>query len=236
MPISISLPLISAVDTFDFNLECKSFADQLKTASDFTNNPSNESILKNEFLSDDDAGATHDYEITHGYETSHDDEATDLIEATHLGEARNNSEATNKDKAVLDYVASQEDEATHDGGIKEVDMEEDIIIVLDKNGKRNYYKTNESGALEQINRDEKKSYEIVFRNTEIGKNVINTIKEMRPQKTRKVRSPMQYIHCSQCMAKYRFHARLKDHMKADHDVDLYICRVCHIIKQLLFGF
>lgn len=116
-------------------------------------------------------------------------------------------------------VGSAHGEADENG------IDETVIVILDETGKRNFYKTNEYGNLEQIIKDEKKNYELVFRNSEVGKNVINSIKDMRPKKLRKVRSPMGYIQCNHCPIKYRFRSKLKDHMKADHGIILYICKV-----------
>ncbi|KAJ2953408.1 hypothetical protein O0L34_g999 [Tuta absoluta] len=46
------------------------------------------------------------------------------------------------------------------------------------------------------------------------------------QKIRRKRDPLNYTHCSRCPVKYRFLSKLKGHMKADHDVDLFICKIC----------
>lgn len=49
------------------------------------------------------------------------------------------------------------------------------------------------------------------------------------EKVRKKRDPMVYMTCSRCPVKYRFVAKLRDHMKTVHDIDLYYCKVCIIV-------
>lgn len=53
----------------------------------------------------------------------------------------------------------------------------------------------------------------------------NSIQKEHIKKERKKRIPMAYRKCSKCPVRYRFTAKLKEHMKQEHNIDLFICKV-----------
>ncbi|CAH2061940.1 unnamed protein product, partial [Iphiclides podalirius] len=65
--------------------------------------------------------------------------------------------------------------------------------------------------------------------------VNEALKESLPSnnraKRKRKRNPMSYIMCSKCPVRYRFVAKLKEHMKAEHDIDLFVCTVCKSIIE-----
>lgn len=46
---------------------------------------------------------------------------------------------------------------------------------------------------------------------------------------RKKRMPMDFIKCKLCPIKYRFVSKLKEHMKTDHNIQLFVCKVSYEI-------
>ncbi|XP_026764916.2 zinc finger protein 57-like isoform X2 [Galleria mellonella] len=99
--------------------------------------------------------------------------------------------------------------------VKESDDEE-IVIVMSEDGKQTCYMPQKDGSLLLItpNKFEK---EINSYNGE--------------KKQRRKREPMTYKKCSQCPIKYRFIAKLKEHMKADHNISLFVCKICQALME-----
>lgn len=54
------------------------------------------------------------------------------------------------------------------------------------------------------------------------KRTINVIENV---KLRRKRDPMTVKQCSLCPVKYRFVSKLQEHMKQEHGIDLFVCKV-----------
>lgn len=91
--------------------------------------------------------------------------------------------------------------------------DDNIVVVVKENGEPMYYKMNTNSTLELVNAD---------KNVNIKDKVL---KVRQVTKMRKKRDPMVYRKCSKCPVKYRFIAKLKEHMKTDHNIDLFVCKV-----------
>ncbi|XP_053620543.1 zinc finger protein 2-like [Plodia interpunctella] len=103
---------------------------------------------------------------------------------------------------------------------KEKQEEEDtIVIIKSENGLQTFYKPLLDGSLVQINMENKKP------------NVVTTEKKMR-----KKREPMLFKQCSRCPIKYRFVAKLKEHMRTEHGIVLYACKICQALMEDEFEF
>lgn len=91
----------------------------------------------------------------------------------------------------------------------------DIVIVADENGGQSFFK-EQNGTLVPVN--------------DIGKKQLNDVLKIVFPESDKVRrkrhrNPMSYINCSQCPVRYKFVSKLKEHMKLEHDIDLFVCSV-----------
>ncbi|XP_026324605.1 zinc finger protein 879-like [Hyposmocoma kahamanoa] len=92
--------------------------------------------------------------------------------------------------------------------------DDNIVVVVKENGEPLYYKMNSNSTLELVSAD---------KNEKI-KDEVQKVRQV--SKLRKKRDPMVYRKCSKCPVKYRFIAKLKEHMKTDHNIDLFVCKVC----------
>ncbi|KAM3968916.1 uncharacterized protein ACR2FA_002119 [Aphomia sociella] len=100
--------------------------------------------------------------------------------------------------------------------MKESDDEE-IVIVMSENGQQTCFMPQKDGSLLLIRPDKcKKSFDMNY-----------TVEK----KQRRKREPMTYKKCSQCPIRYRFIAKLKDHMKAEHNITLYVCKICQALME-----
>lgn len=91
--------------------------------------------------------------------------------------------------------------------------DDNIVVIVKENGEPLYYKMGSNNTLELVSVD---------KNEKIKDKVLK-VREVT--KLRKKRDPMVYRKCSKCPVKYRFIAKLKEHMKADHNIDLFVCKV-----------
>lgn len=113
-----------------------------------------------------------------------------------------------KNKIVLDADFKQ----------RTIKEEQNDIVIIIRDGKTLYFKVDENGHLIQISEEEKNAYSKVAIKSE-------KITLKKPIRRRK-RVPMNYKSCSVCPVKYRFVAKLKHHMKEDHNVELMVCKIC----------
>ncbi|CAG5059884.1 unnamed protein product [Parnassius apollo] len=107
-----------------------------------------------------------------------------------------------------------------DINISEDNDDNDIVIIADEKGEPTFYKALD-GTL--IPLDENSTSKL----SEVLKSSLPNNKIKRKRR----RNPMSYIMCSKCPVRYRFVAKLKEHMKAEHDIDLFICVVCKAIIE-----
>lgn len=91
--------------------------------------------------------------------------------------------------------------------------DDNIVVIVKENGEPLYYKMGNNSTLELVSG---------VKNEKIKDKVL---KVRQVTKLRKKRDPMVYRQCSQCPVKYRFIAKLKEHMKTDHNIDLFVCKV-----------
>lgn len=101
--------------------------------------------------------------------------------------------------------------------------DENIVIVIQENGEQLFYKMQADGSLILLDDIQKKNYKKTLSKTAV-------LPETATKRRRK-RVPMAYKLCSRCPIKYRFAAKLKDHMKLEHNVDLFICKVCKAMYE-----
>lgn len=91
--------------------------------------------------------------------------------------------------------------------------DENIVVIVNEKGEPIYYKMGSNNMLELVS----------VGKSEKMKDKVLRVREVT--KLRKKRDPMVYRKCSKCPVKYRFIAKLKEHMKADHNIDLFVCKV-----------
>ncbi|CAB3247168.1 unnamed protein product [Arctia plantaginis] len=112
-----------------------------------------------------------------------------------------------------------------DRSMRHIKTEEDdnIVVVVQENGESLFYKVQPDGTLvlpddkEQINFTKKLSSAVM--------------PKTEARKVRRKRLPMTHKLCSRCPVKYRFAAKLKEHMKLEHNIDLFICKICQAITE-----
>lgn len=120
-------------------------------------------------------------------------------------------EHTKTEKIDISNIATQS---------KKRSENDDVVIVIEDKGELLFYKLLENGKMVHIEDYERQRYKETLSKsvTDSGRNT----------KVRKRRGPMSYKKCSQCPVKYRFGAKLQHHMKTEHNINLYICKVCFI--------
>ncbi|KAI5633442.1 hypothetical protein NE865_13850 [Phthorimaea operculella] len=96
---------------------------------------------------------------------------------------------------------------------KQKKYNDNLIVAIEEKGQQQYYTVGENGQFVLVSEKE---------DSKPFKQVCISPK----QKVRRKRDPLDYTHCSRCPVKYRFLSKLKGHMKAAHDVDLFICKIC----------
>lgn len=99
--------------------------------------------------------------------------------------------------------------------------DENILIIMGENGEPSFYKPQDDGSLLHLENNP----------NDIGE-VLNEIPEPSDkEKKKRKRNPMEYKMCSRCPIRYRFVRKLKEHMKEEHGVDLFVCKVCQAIIE-----
>ncbi|CAG9132968.1 unnamed protein product [Plutella xylostella] len=149
------------------------------------------------------------------------DECVATKQETHESEEEKN-EDNMSESSFMNSIPENNDitEATADEQDNVDENDKDVIIILDE-GKPKFYNTADDGTLIEIKKEQEDNYKSVFQEyVEQNGGTINV------KKVRKKRSPMLYQKCSQCPVRYRFTTKLRDHMKTDHNIDLYICKIC----------
>ncbi|XP_026743429.1 zinc finger protein 684-like [Trichoplusia ni] len=106
--------------------------------------------------------------------------------------------------------------------VKQESAEDDVVVIIKENDESMFYKVNPDGGLELVNDLEKDYYKVAFAN--------ELPSEKQPKRRRK-RGPMTLKLCTRCPVKYRFAAKLKEHMKLEHKVDLFVCKVCKAMTE-----
>lgn len=122
------------------------------------------------------------------------------------------------------------------------ESDDDLIIVLNENGEQQFYKTQKDGTFVLVeNGDERikgylnllepgvklnpdagvKANQSLDSNVKSSSSPDSSVKKSRVRK----RNLMEYKKCSQCPIQYRFVRKLKEHMKEEHSIDLFVCQV-----------
>ncbi|XP_032524556.2 zinc finger protein 354C-like isoform X1 [Danaus plexippus] len=112
---------------------------------------------------------------------------------------------------------------TTDGGVdcvKSEDIDEGNIVIVMDDGVPTFFKPQRDGSL--LTLDGEKDLSIDFDN--------EPERKMMKKRKRK-REPMEYKICSRCPVRYRFVRKLKEHMKEEHGVDLFVCKICQAIIE-----
>ncbi|XP_075987976.1 zinc finger protein 711-like [Anticarsia gemmatalis] len=105
-------------------------------------------------------------------------------------------------------------------------MEGDVVVNVQENGEWSFYKILPNGTLILLDDKEENNYKKTISQAKpVGLPKIDEVK------TRRKRLPMTHKLCSKCPVKYRFAAKLKEHMKVAHDIDLFICKLCKAITE-----
>ncbi|KAJ8707975.1 hypothetical protein PYW08_010341 [Mythimna loreyi] len=121
----------------------------------------------------------------------------------------------------------------------EKEGDDNIVVIIQDNNVPLFYRIGPDGNLTLLGESEAKKYTKSFNSSMTGQN--KTVKVERakndkefkfdqPKRGRK-RGPMTLKLCSRCPVKYRFIAKLKEHMKSEHDVILYVCEVCKALTE-----
>ncbi|XP_013199211.1 zinc finger protein 236 [Amyelois transitella] len=91
-----------------------------------------------------------------------------------------------------------------------VDKDDDhIVIIKSEGGLQTYYRPLPDGSLAMIKME----------------------KQLQAERKRKKREPMTFKQCTRCPIKYRFVAKLKEHMKMEHGVILHACKICQALIE-----
>ncbi|XP_046974258.1 zinc finger protein 484-like isoform X1 [Vanessa cardui] len=104
----------------------------------------------------------------------------------------------------------------------EDDFEENILIIMGENGEPSFYKPQEDGTLMSLESSQNDFSEVLKQIPETS---------ILKKKKKRKRNPMEYKMCSRCPVRYRFVRKLKEHMKEEHGVDLFVCKVCQAIIE-----
>ncbi|KPJ17566.1 Myoneurin [Papilio machaon] len=143
---------------------------------------------------------------------------TDIFDYNLNGVLNDNTIDYNEGKHTIEE--SNNNSLEHSQNISENEDDTDIVIIADENGDRTFFK-EQNGSLVPIN--------------DIGKKQLNdALKIVFPEvdkvRRKRRRNPMSYMNCSQCPVRYKFVSKLKEHMKSEHDIDLFVCSIC---KQVI---
>ncbi|XP_072933962.1 uncharacterized protein [Epargyreus clarus] len=109
--------------------------------------------------------------------------------------------------------------------VKSENTNDDDLVVVFQDNEPFYFKPQEDGSLQQLTKEEVKAYYDDMNESK------NTEKINYLPKRRRRRNPMDYKSCSRCPIKYRFVAKLKEHMKTDHNIDMFYCKICKAIIE-----
>ncbi|KAI8433609.1 hypothetical protein MSG28_015628 [Choristoneura fumiferana] len=108
----------------------------------------------------------------------------------------------------------------------EIDADQ-IVIIMNEDGRPSFLKQDDDGTYIAVTPKDEIKYMKMFgyvdKNHVISGTVADDIEKV---KQRRKRGPMSYLFCSKCPVKYRFVAKLKEHMKTEHNIDLFVCQVC----------
>lgn len=111
-------------------------------------------------------------------------------------------------------------------------QDDDIILIKNEEEESLFYQIDKSGNFVEIsNKDALKcSWRVDVSNEDV------VPKKRKPYvkkiQDRKKRSLMEYITCTKCPIKYRFVSKMREHMKTDHDLDIFICKIC---KEVIYN-
>lgn len=102
-------------------------------------------------------------------------------------------------------------------------LDENLVIIMHENGDPTIFRPEQDGSLTPLNNDQKL-------------NLLQEIPDFNENKVKRKRkrNPMEYKMCSQCPIKYRFVRKLKEHMKEEHGVDLFVCKVCIFVYRVRY--
>ncbi|XP_068624471.1 zinc finger protein 547-like [Battus philenor] len=105
--------------------------------------------------------------------------------------------------------------------VSENEDDGDIVIIADENGEPSFYKATE-GTLVPVDENLR---------SQLNKVLKRSLPNSNRMKGKRKRNPMNYIMCSRCPVRYKFVGKLKEHMKSEHDIDLFICTVCKTVIE-----
>ncbi|CAH0697745.1 unnamed protein product [Spodoptera exigua] len=100
-----------------------------------------------------------------------------------------------------------------------------VVVIIQDNGEPAFYRAQPDGSLIELEESEGEKYRKKFKAS-----IVTVKKEERLKKGRK-RGPMSFKMCSRCPVKYRFITKLKQHMMMDHNVTLFVCKVCQAFTE-----
>ncbi|KAF9405723.1 hypothetical protein HW555_013660 [Spodoptera exigua] len=100
-----------------------------------------------------------------------------------------------------------------------------VVVIIQDNGEPAFYRAQPDGSLIELEESEGEKYRRKF-----NASIVTVKKEERLKKGRK-RGPMSFKMCSRCPVKYRFITKLKQHMMMDHNVTLFVCKVCQAFTE-----
>ncbi|XP_047037938.1 zinc finger protein 674-like isoform X1 [Helicoverpa zea] len=104
----------------------------------------------------------------------------------------------------------------------EKDDDDNVVFIIQDDGELAFYRALPDGNLMQL--EEAEPFMEKFRAS-------LRVDEGEKPKRRRKRGPMSTKHCSRCPVKYHFIAKLQEHMKTEHNVSLYVCKVCKAVTE-----
>ncbi|CAG9790046.1 unnamed protein product [Diatraea saccharalis] len=101
------------------------------------------------------------------------------------------------------------------------DDDDDIVIIMNERGQPSFFKMLSNGDMVEIEYDDR------------CRNAYRVIMEEMPRKRvhKKKREPMTWKQCTKCPIKYRFVAKLREHMWHEHGILLYSCKICKALME-----
>ncbi|KAL0810505.1 hypothetical protein ABMA28_010627 [Loxostege sticticalis] len=122
---------------------------------------------------------------------------------------------------IKQNIIKQNIPVKHHKPVKNVQIEnedDEIVIFKDENGHSTFYKIQSNGLLQEIEyKAPKPAPPAALRY--VG------------NKKRKKREPMTVKQCTRCPIEYRFISKLQEHMKTEHGVILYACKLCQALTE-----
>ncbi|KAL4706110.1 hypothetical protein ACJJTC_012909 [Scirpophaga incertulas] len=98
------------------------------------------------------------------------------------------------------------------------DDDEELVVIMTESGQPTFLRMLPNGIFVEIEADDQ------------CRNAYKLITERRTRKPGH-KGPMSWKNCSRCPIKYRYAAKLRDHMLLEHHIVLYVCKICKAVCE-----